>query len=64
MGGGIHKASEDKGEIHLTIPTWRRAREIAMDLLAVKMGSNNVPITISYIGERLEAIKPKEESKK
>lgn len=47
-----------KQTVKLIIPTWQRAREIAMDLLHIKVGNDNIAVTIEYQGDKLNAIRP------
>jgi hypothetical protein len=56
----FQKASDviQKQTVKLTIETWQKAREIAMDLLHVKMGHDNVTVAIEYQEGKLIAIRP------
>lgn len=46
------------GKTKLIIPTWQQAREMAMDLLHVPVGNDNVTVIIEYQEGKLIAIRP------
>src|SRR5262245_50710381 len=62
VGMGIHKASEqnEKRSLVLRIATWRRAREMAMNLLHVPVGADETQIEIISKGDELIEILPRQ----
>ena len=58
--GLFQKAVDASTQMRLTIPTWQQAREMAMDLLHIKVGNDNVPVVIEYSDGKLNAIRPEE----
>lgn len=59
LNSGIHRASEEKGEMVLTVETWRRGREMGMNLLGIPMGHDDAEVIISWNGGKLEDIRQK-----